>query len=196
MSIHAYNATQTFVRATPFLVAGAAVASLYPDEVKDFFYRVAHRPAPPLQPKRPHALVFLIPAAALTWLGTKFLPEIKGSIPREALEKATKKRIVPKTISPAMKALIPNDILSELNAGKEEAEQSLRHYVRQYKSNNYIYDPASTSESWWPDKTQETKQNEPWWKWGLREKTTAEKEKDKKIAEAMEAYVKAKYPAS
>lgn len=200
MSIYAYNATQAFVRATPFLVTGAAVASLYPEEVKDFVYRIAHRPAPPIQPKRVNQWVVFAPLAALLFLGSKFLPELKGAIPRSALENKPKGKAKPKpkTVSPALRARIPKNILSKI----EKDEAARRYYIAQYNS-PYIYDPESTTkESWWsfgqkPDEkdAKNNKGNEPWYKFGYRQKTPEELAKDKKIADAIAEFDKIKKSA-
>lgn len=176
MALYVHNATQTLARTMPLLLVASA-ALLIPEvreEAQDAYERIVHRPLPPMEPKKPNQLVFWLPLAGLFFFGSKYLPEITGSLsPRTAIDEAAKKAAQralkeKKPLHPPSSShLLPDALKEELNNFKHRADAERRE--RELKTQ---------LESQWVLKD-----------FKLKKKTAKELERDKKLSEAISKHL-------
>jgi hypothetical protein len=157
-------------QSVPVLVIGAAAMAV-PEvqaSVFDTYQRLVHRPTMPLEPPRMSRLLWGIPFGSLLFAANRYWPEIQGMIPREAIRppsagKPAKRPIKP----PASSKLLLTEIRETLDSFTALAPAE--RYEREMKArlhNQYVW------EGWW-----------------MKQKTPEQLEKDKKIADAITAYL-------
>jgi hypothetical protein len=170
MTVALYRGTQILRQSLPILVIGAAamVVPEVQETVVDTYRRLMYQPTISPPPRRMNSLWWGIPFGSLVFAANKYWPEIQGTIPRELIRSHSEGKPVKRPIKPpASSKMIPPAIRKTLDSfGHLEPAEQYEQEIKARLHNQYVREG-----------------------WRIKKKTPEQLEKDKKIAEAITAYL-------